>query len=186
VYGALALLGLVVGVYLQEGAGLSATFAGLAFLPATVISILFSSRVGAWSSRVGARPFMAAGPVVMGLGVLLYLLVRPAPDFVYWWQALPAVLVFGVGLTLTVAPLTSAILGSIDHERAGTGSAVNNAIARVAGLVLTAMVGIIVGGDLDLDGFHRAVVVTAGLFVAGGVVSLLGIRDVRTEESAAR
>jgi EmrB/QacA subfamily drug resistance transporter len=185
VYGALGLMSLVVGVYLQEGAGLPATLAGLAFLPSTIITILFSSRVGALSSRFGARPFMTIGPIVAGLGVLLYLLVRPEPDFVYWWQALPAVLVFGIGLTLTVAPLTSAILSAIEHERAGTASAVNNAVARVAGLVLTAMIGIIVGGELDLDGFHRAIVVTAGLLIAGGGVSFLGIRDVPAKESAA-
>jgi len=185
VYGALGLMSLVVGVYLQEGAGLPATLAGLAFLPSTIITILFSSRVGALSSRFGARPFMTVGPIVAGLGVLLYLLVRPEPDFVYWWQALPAVIVFGVGLTLTVAPLTSAILSAIEHERAGTASAVNNAVARVAGLVLTAMIGIIAGGELDLEGFQRAVVVTAGLLIAGGVVSFLGIRDVPAKESAA-
>ncbi len=184
VYGALGLMSLVVGVYLQEGAGLPATLAGLAFLPSTIITILFSSRVGALSSRFGARPFMTVGPIVAGLGVLLYLLVRPEPDFVYWWQALPAVIVFGVGLTLTVAPLTSAILSAIEHERAGTASAVNNAVARVAGLVLTAMIGIIAGGELDLEGFQRAVVVTAGLLIAGGVVSFVGIRDVPARESA--
>ena len=182
VYGALGLMSLVVGVYLQEGAGLTATLAGLAFLPSTLITIAFSSRVGALSSRFGARPFMTVGPIVAGLGVLLYLLVRPEPDFVYWWQALPAVLVFGVGLTLTVAPLTSAILGAIEHERAGTASAVNNAVARVAGLVLVAMIGIIVGGELDLAGFQRAIIVTAVLLIAGGVVSFLGIRDDRKPE----
>jgi len=176
VYGALGLTSLAVGVYLQEGAGLTATFAGLAALPSTVLMIVFSARVGALSARFGARVFMTVGPIVAGLGTLLYLFVRPEPDFNYWWQALPAVLVFGIGLTLTVSPLTSAILGAIDHTRAGTASAVNNAVARVAGLVLVAMIGIIVGGELDLEGFHRAMVVTAALLIAGGVVSFLGIR----------
>ena len=177
IYGALGLSGLVVGVYLQEGAGLTATLAGLAALPSTILMILFSSRVGTLSARFGARPFMTVGPILAGLGTLLYLFVRPEPDFDYWWQALPAVLVFGAGLTLTVSPLTSAILGAIEPARAGTASAVNNAVARVAGLVLTAMVGIIAGGQLDLEGFQRAVVVTAALLIAGGVVSFLGIRD---------
>ncbi len=176
IYGALGLSSLAVGVYLQEGAGLTATFAGLAFLPSTVLMILFSSRVGALADRFGARVFMTVGPIVAGLGTLLYLFVRPEPDFVYWWQALPAVLVFGIGLTLTVSPLTSAILGAIEPARAGTASAVNNAVARVAGLVLTAMIGIIVGGELDLEGFQRATIVTAALLIAGGVVSFFGIR----------
>lgn len=179
IYGALGLTSIVVGVYLQEGAGLPATLAGLAALPSTILMILFSSRVGALSARFGARLFMTAGPIVAGLGTLLYLLVRPAPDFDYWWQVLPAVLVFGLGLTLTVSPLTSAILGAIEPARAGTASAVNNAVARVAGLVLVAMLGIIVGGQLDLEGFQRATVVTAALLIVGGVISWIGIRDPR-------
>jgi predicted ATPase len=95
------------------------------------------------------------------------------------------VLVFGAGLTLTVSPLTAAILGSIEHTRAGTASAVNNAVARVAGLALTAMIGIIAGGELDLDGFQRTIVVAAALMAAGGVVSFLGIRDEPTPETVA-
>jgi EmrB/QacA subfamily drug resistance transporter len=182
VYGALGLTGLVVGVYLQEDAGLTATFAGLAMLPSTFLMILFSSRVGALAARFGARLFMTIGPIISGLGALLYLFVRPTPDFDYWVQVLPAVLVFGAGLTLTVSPLTSAILGSISHDRAGTGSAVNNAVARVAALVLTAMVGVIVGGELDLAGFQRAAIVTAALLITGGVVSFFGIRDERKAE----
>lgn len=188
IYGALGLTSLVVGVYLQEGAGLTATLAGLAALPSTILMILFSSRVGALAARFGARVFMTAGPIIAGLGILLYLLVRPAPDFDYWGQVLPAVLVFGIGLTLTVSPLTSAILDAIEPERAGTASAVNNAVARVAGLVLTAMLGIIVGGRLDLEGFQRATIVTAALLILGGVVSFIGIRDRRqpTDAQSAR
>lgn len=174
VYGALGLTSIVVGVYLQQGAGLTATLAGLAALPSTVLMILFSSRVGALSARFGARVFMTVGPIVAGGGTLLYLFV--ARDFDYWTQVLPAVLVFGLGLTLTVSPLTAAILGSIESERAGTASAVNNAVARIAGLLTTAMLGVIVGGQLDLDGFRRATIVTAALFVVGGVVSFFGIR----------
>jgi len=183
IYGALGLTSLVVGVYLQEGAGLTATLAGLAALPSTILMILFSSRVGALSARFGARLFMTVGPIVAGLGTLLYLFVRPEPDFDYWWQALPAVVVFGMGLTLTVSPLTSAILASVESARAGTASAVNNAVARVAGLVMVALLGIIAGGELDLEGFQRATVVTAGLLIAGGVVSFLGIRDDRSHLS---
>lgn len=184
IYGALGLTGLVVGVFLQEGAGLSATLAGLAALPSTILMIVFSARVGALAGRFGARLFMTLGPLVAGAGILLYLLVRPAPDFNYWSQVLPAVLVFGVGLTLTVSPLTAAILGAIEPGRAGAASAVNNAVARIAGLVLTAMTGIIVGGELDIDGFRRATIVAAALLIAGGVVSYLGIRDEPAAENA--
>ncbi len=183
IYGALGLSSVVVGVYLQQGAGLPATLAGLASLPSTVLMILFSSRIGALGDRVGVRWFMTAGPIVAGLGTLLYLLV--SPDFDYWTQVLPAVLVFGAGLTLTVSPLTSAVLGAIEPARAGTASATNNAVARIAGLLTTAMLGLIAGGGLDLDGFRRATIVSAVLLVAGGVVSFLGIRDRRVESGAA-
>jgi len=175
IYGALALNGLVVVVYLQEGAGLPATLAGLASLPLTILMILFSSRVGALSGRWGPRFFMTVGPLTMGIGALL--LLTTSEEFSYWWQILPSMIVMGAGLALTVAPLTSAILGAIEPERSGIASAVNNAVARVAGLIAVALLATIVGGSLDLEGFHRAAIVTATLMIAGGVTSFLGIRN---------
>ncbi|MDQ7876592.1 MFS transporter [Microbacterium sp. QXD-8] len=175
IYGALALNGLVVVVYLQEGAGLPATLAGLASLPMTILMILFSSRVGALSGRWGPRFFMTVGPITMGVGALL--LLTTTTEFSYWWQILPSMIVMGAGLALTVAPLTSAILGAIEPERSGIASAVNNAVARVAGLIAVALLATIVGGSLDIDGFHRAAIVTAALMIAGGVTSFLGIRN---------
>ncbi|HEU0257002.1 MAG TPA: MFS transporter [Microbacteriaceae bacterium] len=183
IYGALSLNGLVLGVYLQQGAGLAATLAGLASLPSTVIMIVFSSRSGALAGRFGARIFMTLGPALMAVGALLLLTV--GRDFNYWWQVLPSVVVSGVGLTLTVAPLTAAVLSSIDTARSGIASAVNNAVARVAGLVTVALLGLIAGGSLDLVGFRRAALVTAALMVAGAIASFLGIRDARTRTSVA-
>jgi EmrB/QacA subfamily drug resistance transporter len=175
IYGALSLNGFVLGVYLQQGAGLPATLAGLASLPATVLMILLSSRVGALAGKWGPRLFMTVGPILAAGGSLLLLSI--GEDFDYWWQVLPGIIVFGFGLTLTVSPLTSAILGAIDTSRSGIASAVNNAVSRVAGLIAVAMVALIVGGSIDLDGFHRAAVVTAALLAIGGVVSFLGIRN---------
>lgn len=175
IYGALSLNGFVLGVYLQQGAGLPATLAGLASLPATVLMILFSSRVGALAGKWGPRLFMTVGPILAAGGSLLLLSI--GENFDYWWQVLPGIIVFGFGLTLTVSPLTSAILGAIDTSRSGIASAVNNAVSRVAGLIAVAMVALIVGGSIDLDGFHRAAVVTAALLAIGGVVSFLGIRN---------
>jgi EmrB/QacA subfamily drug resistance transporter len=178
IYGALALNGFVLVVYLQreDGPDLPATLAGLASLPVTIVMVLFSSRVGALSGRFGPRLFMTIGPIVMGLAALLLLTV--SPEFDYWWQVLPSVVLFGVGLTITVSPLTSAILGAIETERSGIASAVNNAVARVAGLIVIALLAVIVAADsVDLTGFHRAAVVTAVLMIAGGVVSFLGIRN---------
>lgn len=175
IYAALSLNGFVIAIYLQEGAGLPATLAGLASLPTTILMILLSSRVGALAGRWGPRLFMTAGPLLMGVGSLMFLSVRE--DFDYWWQILPGMIVFGLGLSIMVSPLTAAILGAIEPARSGIASAVNNAISRVAGLVAVAAVGTIVGGTLDLDGFYRAAAVVAGLMVAGGLVSLAGIRN---------
>ncbi|MGF6822286.1 EmrB/QacA subfamily drug resistance transporter [Microbacterium sp. ZKA21] len=174
VYAALSLNGFVIGVYLQQGAGLSATAAGLASLPITILMILLSARAGAWAGRWGPRIFMTLGPLIMAVGALLLLTV--SADFDYWWQVLPAMIVLGIGLSLTVAPLTAAILGAIDERRSGIASAINNAISRVAGLLVVAMLSTIVGGALDLNGFHNAAWVTAALFAIGGVVSWIGIR----------
>ncbi|HEY4151762.1 MAG TPA: MFS transporter [Pseudolysinimonas sp.] len=175
IYGALSLNGFALGVYLQQGAGLKATYAGLASIPVTFIMILFSSRVGALSGKYGPRLFMTFGPIIAGVGALLMLMI--SAQFNYWWQVLPGILVFGLGLTLTVSPLTSAILGSIEPARSGIASAVNNAVSRVAGLIVIAMLAVIIGGALDLDGVHRAMIVTAGLLILGGIVSFLGIRN---------
>ena len=175
VYAALSLNGFVVAVYLQQGAGLPATLAGLASLPTTILMVLLSSRMGALAGRFGPRLFMTVGPIVMAIGALLLLMV--GEDFDYWWQVLPSMIVFGLGLATTVSPLTAAILGSVESERSGIASAVNNAVARVAGLLIIAMLVLVTGGALDLDGFHRSAVVTAILLVVGGLVSFAGIRN---------
>lgn len=182
VYAALALNGFVLAVYLQQGASLTATLAGLASLPTTIVMIVLSPRAGALAGRWGPRLFMTVGPLIMAVGAVLLLTV--AADFDYWWQVFPAMVVFGFGLALTVSPLTAAILGDADSEQAGIASAVNNAVARVAGLLPIAALGAITGGALDLAGFHRAAVVTAILLVIGGVVSLLGIRNPPREREA--
>lgn len=174
-YGALSLNGFVLAIYLQEQAGLSATIAGLASLPTTIMMILFSSTAGRLAGSWGPRLFMGVGPILMGLGSLMLLLVRE--DFNYWWQVLPAMIVFGLGLAATVSPLTATILGAIEEERSGIASAVNNAISRVAGLIAIALVGTVVGGTLDLSGFYRAAVFVSVLLIAGGLISLVGIRN---------
>ena len=175
IYAALSLGNFIVAIYLQQVVGYSATQAGAAFLPVTVLTVLLSSRFGALAGRFGPRLFMTAGPIIAGIGFLLLLRVEDQAD--YLTQVLPGVLVFGLGLAVTVSPLTSAILGSIDSEQAGIGSAINNAIARIAGLVAIAMVGVIVGEQLDADGYARGVLVTAALLIIGGIVSLVGIRN---------
>jgi EmrB/QacA subfamily drug resistance transporter len=183
IYAALSLNVFVVAVYLQQGAGLSATIAGLAGLPTTMLVILLSSRTGTLAGRFGPRFFMTVGPLIMAVGALLLLTVSPSFD--YWWQVLPSMLLFGLGLATTVSPLTAAILGAADHSRSGIASAVNNAVARIAGLLIVAALASITGGALDLEGFHRAAIVTAVLLVVGGLVSLVGIQNpTRSERQA--
>jgi MFS family permease len=175
IYGALALNGFVVGVYLQQGAGLPATIAGLASLPTTILVIVLSSRVGTLAGKWGPRLFMTIGPLTMAAAALTLLTV--SEDFSYWQQVLPSMILMGLGLAITVSPLTSAVLGAIDPERSGIASAVNNAVSRVAGLLVIAMLATIVGGTLNLDGFHRAALVTSIFMATGGIVSFVGIRN---------
>lgn len=172
-YGALSIGSFVLAVFLQQVGGYTATFAGLALLPVTIFSILLSTLFGKLAGVHGPRLFMCVGPLVGAAGFLLML--RITDEVIYWTEVLPGVLVFGLGLSITVAPLTSAILGAIDPSRAGIASAVNNAVSRVAGLVAIAALSVVVGSTLDLAGLHRAVIATGALMVLAGVVSGIGI-----------
>lgn len=184
VYSALGLGSLVVVVFLQEFAGFSATAAALVFLPVSIANIGLSTWFGTLSGRYGPRLFMTLGPILAGLG--FFTMIRLGTEVNYFVDLLPGVLLFAVGLSMTIAPLTSAILGSISAAQSGIGSAVNNAIARVAGLIAVALLGVIAGGQLDPQSFPRVVLVIAVLLIAGGVVSFIGIRnpDVAKADSA--
>ncbi len=162
-------------IFLQEVGGFPATLAGLATLPPMVLLVLLGSWFGTLGGKFGPRFFMTAGPIVVGVGYLLTVVVDVPVQ--YWWQVFPGMVVVGLGMAMTVAPLTSAILGAVDPSRAGIGSAVNNAVARIAGLVSVASIGVIVAGDLDVDGYRRTAVVIAALLVVGGLVSWIGIRN---------
>jgi EmrB/QacA subfamily drug resistance transporter len=174
IYAALNLGFFLFALYLQQVGGFSATLAGFAGIPATVMMLLFATLFGTLAGRYGARLFMTVGPFVAGAGFLLLLTAVPPVDFML--HVLPGIVLVGLGLAITVAPLTSAVLGSIHPDQAGIGSAINNAVSRVAGLVAIAMTGTIVGTTLDVAGFQRAMVVVAALMFIGGVVSWLGIR----------
>lgn len=166
---------LVVALFLQETAGLSASAAGLASLPVPVLSFLLARRFGTLAGTHGPRLFMAAGPLIAAIGYLL--MARAAAPFDFWTQMLPGLVVFGLGLTITVSPLTAAILAAVDPAQSGIGSAINNALARIAGLIAIAFTGVIVGGAVDFGGFRQGMLVTAGLFVVAGLISGVGIRN---------
>lgn len=175
IYGALAFGLFIVPIFVQQVGGLSALQSGLLTVPVTVILILLSTAAGRMSARLGPRLFMTVGPIIAGGGFLLMLTITDPVDV--WLQILPGMLVFGVGLALTVAPLTAAILGALPAERSGIASAVNNAVSRVGGLVTVALAGVVTGGTVDVPGTQRAVLVTGLLLVIGGVVSFAGIRS---------
>jgi MFS family permease len=177
VYAGLSVATFIIAVFLQQVAGYSALQAGLALLPVTIIMFFLSPRAGALSAKFGARLFMTAGPLIGALGFLYMLRVGASPNYVT--QVFPGIVIFGLGLATTVSPLTSAILGAVEPRRAGIASAVNNAVARIAGLLAVAALGVIVGSTLNVATFHKALVFTALLLTLGGLISLIGIRSPR-------
>jgi EmrB/QacA subfamily drug resistance transporter len=146
-YGGLGLLFFFLVLFLQQVAGWSATAAGTATIPVTVLMFLLSMRFGALADRYGPRFFMGVGPLVAAAGLALFL--RLDADVNYLTDLLPALLVFGVGLSMTVAPLTSTVLADADESNAGIASGVNNAIARVASLIAIAAVGAVVASSFE-------------------------------------
>ncbi len=175
IYAGISLGQFIITIFLQEVAGFTALQAGLATIPLAIMSISLSTLFGSLAGKYGPRLFMTAGPLIIGAGFLLMLTTTSPVNF--WVQLLPGILLFGLGLSITVAPLTAAILGSISPAQSGIGSAINNAVSRVAGLIAVACAGAIVGAMLDVDAFHRVVFVVALLFIAGGIVSFAGIRN---------
>ena len=193
-YAGLSILFFFLVIFLQQVAGYSALESGLTTLPVTLVMFALSRRFGALADRFGARGFMGAGPLVAAAGILL--LLRTGMDTSYAADLLPGLLVFAVGLSLTVAPLTATVLADADEHDAGIASAVNNAVARVAGLVGVSVVGVVVASTLVGDtfarnhesvrAFHEVVVICAALVAAGGVAGALGITDVRRRVEARR
>lgn len=175
IYGALSVASFLITVFIQQVGGYSALQAGMAMLPITILMFLLSARFGTLCGRYGPRLFMSVGPAVSAAGFLLLLTVNQHVQ--YWTQLFPGIVLFGLGLSVTVAPLTTAILNAIATEHAGIGSAVNNAVARIAGLIAIAALGVVTGPVLKLAGFHRGVVAMAGLLVIGALISAIGIQN---------
>jgi hypothetical protein len=146
-YGGLGILFFLLVLFLQQIAGYSALAAGTSSLPVTLLMFGLSMRFGALADRYGPRFFMGVGPLVTAAGLALFL--RLDADVDYLTDLLPALLVFGLGLSMTVAPLTATVLADADDSNAGVASGVNNAIARVAGLVAIAAVGAVVAAAFE-------------------------------------
>lgn len=172
IYAGLAAAQFVLVIFLQQIGHYSATLAGLAITPVMVLMFFLSSRFGALAGRFGPRWFMAGGPLLISVGFLAMLLVGQSANYLV---LLPGILLFGLGLSITVAPLTSAVLESISERQSGIASAVNNAISRIAGLIAIAALSPLIGRSLGLSGFRSAMILSAGLMATGAVVSAVGI-----------
>ena len=189
VYGALGSVIFLLVLQLQVTAGYTPLQAGIATLPMTVFMLLFSSRAAAVAARTGPRVPMSVGPMVCAAGVLL--LARVGDDASYVVHVLPGMVLFSIGLTMLVAPLTAAVLGAAPDDRAGVASGINNAVARSGALLSVAALPALVGltGDDYRDpvaltaGFSTGLTLCAGLLVMGGTVSWFGLRPEHTAAS---
>jgi EmrB/QacA subfamily drug resistance transporter len=165
-YGALVALLVLLPYVLIRAAGYSGAEAGAALLPFAVVLALASPLMGGVAGRLGARAPLSIGPLVVAGGFLLVLRIGPHAD--YWTTVFPAILVIAIGMAGAVAPLTAAVLGSVDSRHTGSASGLNSAIARTGGMVATAVLGGVLGaaGPALIGGFHAAAIVCAFASVA--------------------
>ncbi len=185
VYAGLGVFFFLLVLHLQIVAGFSPLVAGTALLPVTVLMLLLSARAGALAERIGPRLPMSVGPLVAALGFLLTLRIGRGAS--YLGDVLPAVVVLGLGLSLTVAPLTATVLSSADPRHAGTASGVNNAVARSAGLLAVAVIPVVAGlATADYTdpvsfaaGFHTAMLISAGLLALGSLLAAVLLHQPR-------
>src|SRR4051794_5599713 len=182
VYAALAGISLFLVLQLQEVLGYDATAAGAAMLPSILVITLLSPRAGALAQRIGPRVPMTVGPLVAAAGT--FYLVGVDGSAPYWIEVLPGSLLQGLGMAMTVAPLTATVLGAAPDTMAGVASGVNNAVARAASLLAVAALPVAVGlsgtdydhPDVFTAGYRSAMVICAVLFASGGVLAWGTIR----------
>lgn len=183
VYAALSGVFFLLVAFLQVSLRYSPIAAGAASLPVTVLMLLLSARSGALAQRIGPRIPLTAGPMIIAAAMLGMTTIDPGDG--YLTGVLPAIVVFGLGLTLVVAPVTSTVLAAVDSRHAGVASGVNNAVSRVAGLLAVAILPAVAGITGDrfydpgalADGFRTAMEVCAALAAAGGLLAWATIRS---------
>ena len=188
IYAGLAVLFFFLSIFLQQSAGWSAVRAGLITVPVSITMFILSRRVGRLADRYGPRIFLTSGPLLAATGVALLLRVDLQASFVV--DLLPALIVFSLGLAATVAPLTATVLAEADQDDTGIASAINNAIARTAGLVGISAIGALVvsrlpGGAFapnaaSVDALHLALAACAVLLASAGVLAAVGIESPRS------
>ena len=182
-YAGLAAMLFMIGLVLQEALGYSPLEAGASTLPITAMMLSFSALAGSVAQRIGPRIPMSVGPAVIAAGLLLMTRIEPGRSYIS--GVLPGIALFSVGLAATVAPLTATVLASADAQHAGVASGVNNAVARVGGLLAVAAVPLVAGfsptghvsSHVLVTGFHTTLVAAATLVAVGGLVAFAGIRS---------
>lgn len=180
-YGALGVVFFLLGLVLQGPLGYTPLQAGIATVPITILMLALSARAGVLGARIGPRIPMTVGPLLVAGAMLL--MTRISPDSGYFTGVFPAVVLFGLGLVLTVAPLTATALGSVADRHAGVASGVNNAIARTGQLLAVAAIPAIAGFAADqevgheqlLAGFDRVLWAAAAAIIVGAVIAWLTV-----------
>ena len=183
-YGAFGAAMLLIPYVLISSGGYSPVEAGLAMLPLPVLMTAVSPKMGAIAARIGPRLPLTVGPMIVGVGMLLAWLIRE--DGSYWTGPFPVILLMALGMTIAVAPLTSSVLGSVEEQHVAMASGFNSAVARIGGLIATALLGSVLAseGSAMFAGFHAAMMVSAAVAAAGGVVALTMLGSVRMKEPA--
>ena len=174
---------LLIPYVLITSGGYSPVEAGLALLPLPILMTAASPKMGGLSAKMGARLPLTIGPVVVAAGLLLCWLIAPGTS--YWRGAFPAIVVMALGMTIAVAPLTAAVLGSVEEKHVAMASGFNSAVARTGGLIATALLGAVLaqtGKDL-FDGFHVAMTVSAAVAGSAAVVALTMLPGVKMRSS---
>ena len=178
-YGALGVAFFLIAYELQVASGWSALRSGTALLPVTILMLIFSAPSGALAQRIGPRFQLTAGPIVAGVGLLLF--TRIGPHTSWLSDVLPGALVFAIGLVAFVAPLTATVMAASDPDHVSVASGVNNAIARAASLAALAVVPVVAGlagasGAREVtDAFHKALVIVAFVAAAAGPLCFVGL-----------
>jgi EmrB/QacA subfamily drug resistance transporter len=191
IYAALSGTFLFLVLFLQVVSGWTALQAGAAALPLSVIMLLLASRFGALATRIGARPLMIGGPVIAATGLVLLSMLPDDPSYVR--NVLPGVALLGLGLAMTVAPLTGTVLAAAPDVLAGTASGVNNAVARTAGLMAVAALPVIVGLSGNeyavaaslAPAYGTAMLICAAAMAAGAALAVLGLPETRETPAVA-
>lgn len=181
-YGGLGGFFFALVIYVQTALHYTSIQAGLIGLPVSICLTFLSGRVGALSGKYGPRLFMTLGPILAGIGILLLLPLHDGSSYIL--SVLPGITLFGLGLALTVAPLTTTVLASVDKSDSGIASGVNNAVSRVSGLVVIALLGIFGASQA----YQFAVILCGSLAIGAGLLSLALVRNsdrLVTQESGA-